>query len=71
MTKASINTHFRELEILISTLENTELPLEDALDTYEKAIKVTKKSVASLEKSKLKIETLNSELNELINDDNF
>ena len=71
MKSPSISSHFEELETLIETLESTELPLEDALDTYAKAIKVTKKSVTSLEKSKLKIDTLNAELNELINDDNF
>ena len=71
MEKTSLQTHFKELETLIETLETTELPIEKAIDTYSKAIKVTKSSVKELSKNELKIETLTDELNEFLNDDNF
>tara|TARA_A100001011_G_C13887127_1_gene665415 strand:- start:113 stop:328 length:216 start_codon:yes stop_codon:yes gene_type:complete len=68
MKKTSITTHFQELETLIDTLETKELPLEDALETYSKAIKVTKSSVTALTKSSLKLEDLSAELTEFLDD---
>ncbi len=68
MKKTSITTHFQELETLIDTLETKELPLEDALETYSKAIKVTKSSVTALNKSSLKLEDLSAELTEFLDD---
>ena len=52
----------KRLQEISELLENDDLSLEDSIKLYEEGIKLSKECFNSLEKAELKVEELNSEL---------
>ncbi len=56
----SFETAFASLQQIISQLENTELPLEEALKLYEEGKRLSDICSQLLESAQLRVETLSS-----------
>ena len=52
----------KRLQEISELLENDDVSLEDSIKLYEEGIKLSKECFNSLEKAELKVEDLNSEL---------
>lgn len=52
----------KRLQEISELLENDDVSLEDSIKLYEEGIKLSKECFNSLEKAELKVEELNSEL---------
>ncbi len=69
MTKPKQNINyeqsFAELERLVNSLENTDLPLEQALDNFEQGIKLTNACQKALSQAEQKVHTLMKKNNNL------
>jgi len=57
-TKINYEQAFKELESLVNSLEDTELPLQDALKNFEKGIKLTNQCQQALSEAEQKVEIL-------------
>lgn len=57
-TPLSFENALSELEALVKQLEMGDLPLADALDAYEKGVKLSKQCQQLLDKAELKIQKL-------------
>ena len=51
-------TSLKELEKIVSDLENGELPLEESIKTFEEGVKLTKHCQNLLSKAEIKIQKL-------------
>ncbi len=59
-TTPSFETAFAALQQIITQLENTELPLEEALKLYEEGKRLSNLCSQMLETAQLRVETLSS-----------
>lgn len=59
-TTPSFETAFAALQQIITQLENTELPLEEALKLYEEGKRLSNLCSQLLETAQLRVETLSS-----------
>ena len=62
-TAPSFEQSFAQLQELISKLESTELPLEEALKLYEEGKRLSRVCASMLEAAQLRVETLGQEAN--------
>lgn len=58
---ASFETSLRELEQIVTRLESGELPLEEALNEFERGIKLAKTSQRTLQQSEQRVKILLSD----------
>lgn len=58
-TQPSFETAFAQLQNIISQLEDTELPLEEALRLYEEGKRLSALCAAILESAQLRVSALN------------
>lgn len=65
---ANFEKSLTALEELVENLEDGELPLEKALDHYEKGIKLAKDCQLSLKSAELRVKTLMEENNKVLDD---
>ena len=55
------------LEEITTSLENSEIGLEDSIQLFEEGVKLSKECLSVLEKAELKVTTLKKDLNEINN----
>jgi exodeoxyribonuclease VII small subunit len=71
MSKKKSSDNFEEklarLEEITTSLENSEIGLEDSIQLFEEGVKLSKECLSVLEKAELKVATLKKELNEINN----
>ena len=71
MSKKKSSDNFEEklarLEEITTSLENSEIGLEDSIQLFEEGVKLSKECLSVLEKAELKVTTLKKELNEINN----
>ena len=69
--KMDIESTLKQLEKIVTQMEEEDLNLEDSLKSYEKGVSLVKESQESLNKIEKKIQILseNNELNNLNNDE--
>lgn len=71
MSKKKSSDNFEEklarLEEITTSLENSEIGLEDSIQLFEEGVKLSKECLSVLEKAQLKVTTLKKELNEINN----
>jgi exodeoxyribonuclease VII small subunit len=60
----SFEDKLARLEEITTSLENSEIGLEDSIQLFEEGIKLSKECLSVLEKAELKVTTLKKELNE-------
>ena len=60
----SFETSLKRLQEISDLLESEEVGLEDSIKLYEEGIKLSKECYGSLEKAELKVEQLNTSLEE-------
>jgi exodeoxyribonuclease VII small subunit len=63
----SIEEKLKRLEIITSTLEDSETTLEDSIELFEEGAKLSKECFTILEKAELKITTLKKDLDKINN----
>ncbi|MBF0265312.1 MAG: exodeoxyribonuclease VII small subunit [Gammaproteobacteria bacterium] len=56
--KINYEATFKELEVLVNSLEDTDLPLQDALKNFEKGIQLTNQCQQALTEAEQKVEIL-------------
>jgi exodeoxyribonuclease VII small subunit len=54
----------KRLQVISELLENDDVSLEESIKLYEEGIKLSKECFITLEKAELKVEELNSDLDE-------
>ncbi len=62
---ASFEESISELEKLVNTLESGDIPLEEALSTFEKGVKLTKECQITLDKAEQQVSLLIGEGDDL------
>lgn len=71
MSKKKSSDNFEEklarLEEITTSLENSEIGLEDSIQLFEEGVKLSKECLSVLEKAELKVTTLKKDLNEINN----
>jgi exodeoxyribonuclease VII small subunit len=71
MSKKKSTDNFEDklarLEEITTSLENSEIGLEDSIKLFEEGVKLSKECLSVLEKAELKVTTLKKELNEINN----
>ena len=71
MSKKKLANNFEEklarLEEITTSLENSEIGLEDSIQLFEEGVKLSKECLSVLEKAELKVTTLKKDLNEINN----
>ncbi|WP_226572231.1 exodeoxyribonuclease VII small subunit [Mangrovibacter yixingensis] len=58
---ASFETALQELETIVSRLENGDLPLEDALNEFERGVKLARQGQQKLQQAEQRVQILLSE----------
>jgi len=68
MSKKKSSDNFEDklarLEEITTSLENSEIGLEDSIQLFEEGVKLSKECLSVLEKAELKVTTLKKDLNE-------
>jgi exodeoxyribonuclease VII small subunit len=59
--KVSFEAQLQELEILVETMDQPDLPLEEAINCYQKGIKLSQSLNATLEDAQQKVEYLSKQ----------
>jgi len=71
MSKKKSSDNFEDklarLEEITTSLENSEIGLEDSIQLFEEGVKLSKECLSVLEKAELKVITLKKDLNEINN----
>jgi len=71
MSKKKSSDNFEDklarLEEITTSLENSEIGLEDSIELFEEGVKLSKECLSVLEKAELKVTTLKKDLNEINN----
>lgn len=71
MSKKKLSDNFEDklarLEEITTSLENSEIGLEDSILLFEEGVKLSKECLSVLEKAELKVTTLKKDLNEINN----
>ena len=71
MSKKKSSDNFEDklarLEEITTSLENSEIGLEDSIKLFEEGVKLSKECLSVLEKAELKVTTLKKELSEINN----
>ena len=71
MSKKKSSHNFEDklarLEEITTSLENSEIGLEDSIQLFEEGVKLSKECLSVLEKAELKVTTLKKDLNEINN----
>ena len=71
MSKKKSSDNFEDklarLEEITTSLENSEIGLEDSIQLFEEGVKLSKECLSVLEKAELKVTTLTKDLNEINN----
>ena len=71
MSKKKSSDNFEDklarLEEITTSLENSEIGLEDSILLFEEGVKLSKECLSVLEKAELKVTTLKKDLNEINN----
>jgi exodeoxyribonuclease VII small subunit len=71
MSKKKSSDNFEDklarLEEITTSLENSEIGLEDSIQLFEEGVKLSKECLSVLEKAELKVTTLKKYLNEINN----
>ena len=71
MSKKKSSDNFEDklarLEEITTSLENSEIGLEDSIQLFEEGVKLSKECLTVLEKAELKVTTLKKDLNEINN----
>ena len=69
MSKKNKNfeSSLKRLQEISDLLENDEVTIEESIKLYEEGIKLSKECYSTLEKAELKVEQLNSELENELN----
>ena len=69
MSKKKSSDNFEDklarLEEITTSLENSEIGLEDSIQLFEEGVKLSKECLSVLEKAELKVNTLKKDLNEI------
>lgn len=58
---ASFETALKELEAIVSRLENGDLPLEDALNEFERGVQLARQGQQKLQQAEQRVQILLSE----------
>ena len=70
MSKKKSSDNFEDklarLEEITTSLENSEIGLEDSIQLFEEGVKLSKECLSVLEKAELKVTTLKKDLTKLI-----
>lgn len=61
--------NLRELELLVNQLEKGEMPLEKSIELFEKGVALSKICINELKECSGRIETIKTELDEIIGGD--
>lgn len=71
MSKKKSSDNFEDklarLEEITTSLENSEIGLEDSIQLFEEGVKLSKECLSVLEKAELKVTTLKKDLSEINN----
>lgn len=71
MSKKKSSDNFEDklarLEEITTSLENSEIGLEDSIQLFEEGVKLSKECLTVLEKAELKVTTLKKDLSEINN----
>ena len=71
MSKKKSSDNFEDklarLEEITTSLEKSEIGLEDSMQLFEEGVKLSKECLSVLEKAELKVTTLKKDLNEINN----
>ena len=71
MSKKKSSDNFEDklarLEEITTSLENSEIGLEDSIQLFEEGVKLSKECLTVLEKAELKVTTLKKDLNKINN----
>ncbi len=71
MSKKKSSDNFEEklarLEEITTSLENSEIGLEDSIQLFEEGVKLSKECLSELEKAELKVTTLKKDLDKINN----
>lgn len=71
MSKKKSSDNFEEklarLEEITTSLENSEIGLEDSIQLFEEGVKLSKECLSVLEKAELKVTTLKKDLDKINN----
>lgn len=71
MSKKKSSDNFEDklarLEEITTSLENSEIGLEDSIQLFEEGVKLSRECLSVLEKAELKVTTLKKDLNEINN----
>jgi exodeoxyribonuclease VII small subunit len=71
MSKKKSSDNFEDklarLEEITTSLENSEIGLEDSIQLFEEGVKLSKECLSVLEKAELKVTTLKNVLNKINN----
>jgi exodeoxyribonuclease VII small subunit len=71
MSKKKLSDNFEDklarLEEITTSLENSEIGLEDSIQLFEEGVKLSKECLTVLEKAELKVTTLKKDLNKINN----
>ena len=71
MSKKKSSDNFEEklarLEEITTSLESSEIGLEDSIQLFEEGVKLSKECLTVLEKAELKVTTLKKDLNKINN----
>lgn len=75
VTEPSFEETLKQLETIVSQLENGDLPLDEALNEFEKGIKLAKSGQKQLQQAEQRIQILlsencDAELSEFLTDNN-
>ena len=69
MSKKKSSDNFEDklarLEEITTSLENSEIGLEDSIQLFEEGVKLSKECLTVLEKAELKVTTLKKDLNKI------
>lgn len=63
----SFEDKLARLEEITTSLENSEIGLEDSIQLFEEGVKLSKECLSVLEKAELKVTTLKKDLSEISN----
>lgn len=75
VTEPSFEETLKQLETIVSQLENGDLPLDEALNEFEKGVKLAKSGQKQLQRAEQRIQILlsensDAELSEFLTDNN-
>lgn len=61
-TEKSFEEYLKELETIVSEMENGDVPLDKALEMYERGISISQYCLKELDKAELKLKKLTKKL---------